>query len=370
MKAIAVFPARRDVRLIDHPEPALTSPTGVKLRMLEIGICGTDREIVGFQYGTPPPGSEYLVLGHESLGEVVQVGPAVTRVKPGDLVVTMVRRPCPHPECLACPADRQDFCYTGEFTERGIKGAHGFATRLVVDDEKFMNVVPRELREVAVLTEPLTIAEKAIAQVWQVQQRLPWACPISPSGEPGSCHRAVVLGAGPVGLLGAMALSNAGFETTVYSRASGPHDKARLAESFGARYVPAETNTLEQLAERVGNIDLVYEATGAAQLSFETMKVLGTNGVFIFTGVPGRRGPIELDADLIMRNLVLKNQVVFGTVNANRDAFEAAIRDLGTFMERWPKAVRGLITGRYPMERATDVLLGEPGGIKNVIAIS
>jgi threonine dehydrogenase-like Zn-dependent dehydrogenase len=370
MKALAVFPARRDVRLIDHPEPALTSPTGVKLRMLEIGICGTDREIVGFQYGTPPAGSEYLVLGHESLGEVIEVGTAVTRVKPGDLVVTMVRRPCPHPECLACPVDRQDFCYTGEFTERGIKGAHGFATEFVVDDEKYMNVVPRELREVAVLTEPLTIAEKAITQVWQVQQRLPWACPIGPSGEPGSCHRAVVLGAGPVGLLGAMALVNAGFQTTVYSRASGLQDKARLVESFGAHYAAAETTTLQQLAERVGNIDLVYEATGAAQVSFEMMEVLGTNGVFIFTGVPGRKGPIELDADLIMRNLVLANQVAFGTVNANRDAFEAAIRDLGTFMARWPEAVRGLITVRFPIEKATDVLLGEPGGIKNVIAIA
>jgi threonine dehydrogenase-like Zn-dependent dehydrogenase len=370
MKALAVFPAQRAVRLVAHPEPAITTPTGVKLRMLEVGICGTDREIVGFQYGTPPPGSEYLVLGHESLGEVIEVGAAVTRVKPGDLVVTMVRRPCPHAECLACPADRQDFCSTGDFTERGIKGAHGFCTQFVVDEEKYMNVVPRELREVAVLTEPLTIAEKAITQVWQVQQRLPWACPIGPSGEPGSCHRAVVLGAGPVGLLGAMALVNAGFQTTVYSRTSGPHDKARLVESFGARYAAAETITLEQLAERVGNIDLVYEATGAAQLSFEMMEVLGTNGVFIFTGVPGRRGPIELDADLIMRNLVLKNQVVFGTVNANRDAFEAAIRDLGTFMGRWPEAVRGLITGRYPIQKATDVLLGQPGGIKNVITIT
>lgn len=370
MKALAIFPARREVRLIDHPEPAVTSPTGVKLRMLEVGICGTDREIVGFQYGTPPPGSEYLVLGHESLGEVIEVGAAVTRVKLGDLVVTMVRRPCPHPECLACPADRQDFCYTGDFTERGIKGAHGFATEFVVDDEKYMNVVPRELREVAVLTEPLTIAEKAITQVWQVQQRLPWACPIGPSGEPGSCHRAVVLGAGPVGLLGAMALVNAGFETTVYSRASGLQDKARLVESFGARYAAAETTTLQQLAERVGNIDLVYEATGAARVSFEMMEVLGTNGVFIFTGVPGRKGPIELDADLIMRNLVLANQVVFGTVNANRDAFEAAIRDLGTFVARWPEAVRGLITGRFPIEKATELLLGEPGGIKNVIRIA
>ncbi len=370
MRAIAVFPARREVKLIDHPEPRIASPTEVKLRMLEIGVCGTDREIVAFQYGMPPPGSEYLVLGHESLGEVIEVGAAVTRVKPGDLVVTMVRRPCPHPGCLACSVGRQDFCYTGDFTERGIKGAHGFATELVVDDEATMSVVPRELREVAVLTEPLTIAEKAITQAWQLQQRLPWARPSGPHGEPGSCHRAVVLGTGPVGLLGALVLANTGFETTVYSRASGPHDKARLVKAFGATFVAAETTTLHRLAEQVGNIDLVFEATGASRVSFELMEYLGTNGVFIFTGVPGRRAPIELDSDLIMRNLVLKNQVVFGTVNADRDAFGAAIRDLGTFMARWPGAVRGLITARVPIENARDLLLGEPGGIKNVITIS
>jgi threonine dehydrogenase-like Zn-dependent dehydrogenase len=173
-----------------------------------------------------------------------------------------------------------------------------------------------------------------------------------------------------VGLLGAMALASAGFHTTVFSRASGPHDKAGLVSSFGATYVAAETNTLEQLAKQVGNIDLVYEATGAAGVSFKMMEVLGTNGVFVFTGVPGRKAPIELDADLIMRNLVLKNQVVFGTVNAGRDDYEAAIRDLGSFMARFPEAVRRLITGRHPIEQAADVLLNPPGGIKDVITIA
>ena len=369
MKAIAVFPARREVKLVDHPEPTITSPTSVKLRMLEVGICGTDREIVSFQYGTPPPNSEYLVLGHESLGQVVEVGAAVRRVKPGDLVVTMVRRPCHHPECLACRQGRQDFCTTGDFTERGIKGAHGFATELVVDDEQYMNVVPAALRDVAVLAEPLTIAEKAITQVWQVQSRLPWVAAGEPGGQ-GRGHRAVVLGAGPVGLLGAMALVRSGFDTTVYSRASGPHDKPGLVASFGATYVAAETADLDALASRIGNIDLVYEATGAAGVSFRMMERLGVNGVFVFTGVPGRKAPIQLDADLIMRRLVLANQVVFGTVNAGRADYEAAIRDLGAFTQAWPDAVRRLITDRHPIDAAVPVLLGTPGGIKNVITLA
>lgn len=370
MKAIAVFPDKHEIRLIDHPEPKISKPTDVKLRIIEVGVCGTDKEICAFEYGTPPDGSEYLVIGHESLGEVVEIGAAVSRVKVGDLVVPMVRRPCPHESCLACRSGRQDFCYTGDFTERGIKMQHGFMTEFIVDDEQYMNVVPSTLRDVGVLVEPLTIAEKGLTQLWQVQQRLPWACPLE-SGKPAAyCHRAVVLGAGPVGLLGAMVMVNEGFQTFVYSQEPKPSPKSDLVEMLGATYVPGKETTLEQLATQVGNIDLVYEATGASNVSFQLLELLGTNGVFIFTGVPGRKAPIELDADLIMRNLVLKNQIVYGTVNANRDAFESAISDLQTFTKKWPQAVHTLITKRYPMEQHRDLLLGKAGGIKNVISIS
>ena len=242
-------------------------------------------------------------------------------------------------------------------------------TEFVVDDEKYMNVVPRELRDVAVLVEPLTIAEKALAQVWQVQRRLPWACPVT-KAPAEHCHRAVVIGAGPVGLLGAMALVNFGFDTTVYSRGSAPNPKADVVEAIGAHYVDADSVGVDSLPERVGNIDLIYEAAGASKVAFEAMKVLGTNGIFCFTGVPGRRGPVEVDTDLIMRNLVLKNQVILGTVNAARETFEAAIADLATFNKRWPQAVRALITGRFPLTAHRDLLLGQPIGIKNVLAFA
>src|SRR5437763_9213237 len=201
MKAIAVTPAKRRLDIIDQAEPGLAGPRQVKLRMLDVGVCGTDREICAFEYGTPPSGSDVLVIGHESLGEAVEVGSEVTRVRLGDLVVPMVRRPCPHDDCVACRAGRQDFCYTGDFREHGIKEAHGFMTEIVVDDEAYMNVVPGELRDVAVLVEPLTIAEKALAEIRQVQKRLPWACPEAMARGAGHCHRALVLGAGPVGLL-------------------------------------------------------------------------------------------------------------------------------------------------------------------------
>ncbi len=334
MKAIAAFPSKREITIVDHPEPSLEAPSQVKLRMLDVGVCGTDKEIARFDYGTPPAGSDYLVMGHESLGEVVEVGSDVSGLAPGDLVVTTVRRPCHHESCVACRENRQDFCYTGDFTERGINQQHGFMTELVVDDARYMNKLPRELRDVGVLVEPLTIAEKALIQVWDVQERLPWACRRAHEDPSTPGLRALVLGAGPVGLLGAMALTHAGFQTYVYSREAADGARASLVRSFGGNYISAMDSGTDDLPNVVGEIDLVYEAVGASQLAFQVLRSLGHNAVFVFTGVPGRKGPIEVDTDAMMRDLVLKNQIVFGTVNAGNDAFAAAIRDLTTFQEK------------------------------------
>ena len=370
MKAVAVVPRTKTLELIDIPAPRIERPSDVLVRILDVGVCGTDREICAFDYGTPPAGSDALVIGHEALGQVEAVGSAVTRVRPGDLVVPMVRRPCGRPECRACQEGRQDFCYTGLFSERGIKERNGFMTELVVDDERYMNVVPPALREIGVLTEPLTIAEKALRQVDEVQRRLPWVCPHELGKPAGHCHRAVVLGAGPVGLLGALALQATGYLVTVYSREPAPNAKSELLAGVGIEYVSSHDSTPEQLAAKVGNIDLVYEASGASAASFQLMRVLGTNGVFVFTGVPGRKTPIEFDADDLMKRMVLQNQVLFGTVNADRGAFEAAIAHLAEFERRWPGPVRALITGRFPVEAHESLLQGRPAGIKNVIALS
>ncbi len=370
MKAVAVSPKSRSVGIIRVERPRLARPTDVLVRVLDVGVCGTDREICAFEYGTPPAGSDSLVIGHEALGRVEEVGAEVTRVRPGDLVVPTVRRPCGRPECRACREDRQDFCYTGLFSERGIKERSGFMTELVADDEKYLNVVPPALRDIGVLCEPLTIAEKALRQIDEVQARLPWACKHELGKPAAYCHRAVVLGAGPVGLLGAMALFATGYAVTVYSRELAPNPKAELLAGMGIDYLSSVEVTPDELAEKLGNIDVVYEASGASQASFELMRVLGTNGVFVFTGVPGRKAPIALDADGLMKRMVLHNQVLFGTVNADRGAFESAIRHLAEFESRWPKQVRGLITGRFGPDEHAQLLTGKQGGIKNVIEFS
>jgi len=364
MRALAVFPASREVRLIDQPEPVIAGATEVKLRILEAGICGTDREITSFHYGTPPATSPHLVIGHEALGEVVDIGSGVSGLARGDLAVLTVRRPCPHDTCGPCRKGRQDFCITGDFTERGIKGAHGFMTEFVVDDQRYIVKVPKELREVAVLLEPLTVAEKAAEQARVLVQRLPGDLKNDPSQ-----LNAVVLGAGPIGLLGAMKLVDGKFKTWVYSLDKADSPNVRIVSAIGARFISSAEHPPADLAKIIGNISVVYEATGAAKISFEVLGVLGVNGVFIFTGVPGVRAPIGIDAERIMRNLVLNNQVLCGTVNAGRASFEEGGRDLGSFMQRFPAAVRALITARVTLDDARDAVLAR-GGIKSVIEVA
>jgi threonine dehydrogenase-like Zn-dependent dehydrogenase len=364
MKALAVFPASREVKIVDHPEPDCAGTTEVKLRILEAGICGTDREIADFRYGAPPADSPYQIIGHEALGEVVEVGSCVTGLVPGDLAVLMVRRPCPHDGCGPCRNGRPDFCITGDFTERGIKGAHGYMTEFVVDDERYLVKVPKQLREVGVLLEPLTVAEKAAEQVRVLVQRLPGNLKDDPSN-----LNAVVIGAGPIGLLGAMKLIDGGFDTWVYYRGKADSPNGRIVSAIGARFLSSADHPPADLAKIVGNISLIYEATGVATISFDVLSVLGVNGVFIFTGVPGVRAPIEIDAERIMRNLVLNNQVICGTVNAGRASFEEGVRDLESFMQRFPAAVRALITSRMTLDDARDAVLAK-GGIKSVITVA
>jgi threonine dehydrogenase-like Zn-dependent dehydrogenase len=372
MKAVAVFPGNRQFKVIrDFPEPRIESSGQIKVRILDVGICGTDKDIVHFQYGTPPEGSPYLVIGHESLGEVVETGAEVSQVHKGDLIVLSVRRPCDHADCIACRSGRQDFCYTGDFTERGIKGRHGYMTELVVEDAQYAFPVPSGLRDVAVLVEPLTIAEKAVEQLWAVQQRLPWAHRLNPGMQAAKWNqRASVLGAGPVGLLGAMKLVVEGFETFIYSRVDESSARVDIANQIGAKFIDADQVDADGIVKIAGRIDLVYEAVGASNLAFQVMTCLAINGVFIFTGIPGRKQPMKVDTSLFMRNHVLKNQVIFGTVNASPDSFKSAITDMAKVHGRWPAALRRIITHRLSIDDAEQPLAGKVAGIKNVIGVA
>jgi glucose 1-dehydrogenase len=360
MQALAVFPSKKRLQLVDVPQPKLQGAHDVLLRVHEVGLCGTDREISFFEYGSPPPGSDHLILGHESLAEAVEIGREVRSFQPGDLVVAMVRRPCSHPECRPCRAGRSDFCITGDFTERGIKQADGFLTEYVLDDEQYLVQVPKPLADVAVLIEPLTVVSKAAIQSRAILDRLPY--------EPG-LQRGLVLGAGPVGLLGAMVLVASGFETVVYSREQEGGDKSKLVHSLGASYVSAASQPIESLAERTGQFDVVLEAVGYAPLMMAAASLLRANGVVALTGIPAEAAAAEINVGRFLRDMVLKNQVVFGTVNAGRRDYLSAIQQLEQFMTLFPDSVRKLITQRLPLGEASRMLT-HGDGIKNVVQLS
>ena len=359
MQAVAVFPSKKSLQLVEITQPKLQCATDVLLRVRQVGLCGTDREISSFEYGSPPPGSDHLVLGHESLADVIEVGREVRSLKPGELVVPMVRRPCPHPECRPCRSGRPDFCVTGDYIERGIKRADGFLTDYVVDDEAYLVKVPRILADVAVLVEPLTVVTKAADQAQAIFSRLPY--------DPGP-QRGLVLGAGPIGLLAAMVLVADGFETVVYSRDSEDSKQADLVRSLGARYVSSVSGPFESLAQSAGQFHVVLEAVGFAPLMLAATQMLRPNGVLALTGVPPEAVTAERNVGRPLRNLVLRNEVVFGVVNAGRRDYLSAIQNLEQFMVLFPASVRQLITDRVPLDEAPQ-LLTQKRGIKNVVEI-
>jgi glucose 1-dehydrogenase len=344
MKAVTIDSGER-VTLRDIDKPRIESPTDVLVRILEVGVCGTDSSICDGEHGAAPDGSGYLVPGHEGFGEVVEVGAQVRDLEAGDLVVPTVRRPCPHESCRACRSGHSDFCVTGDYLERGIERIHGFAAEFIVEDAQYLCHVPEKVRDVAVLTEPLTIAEKGLRQYFAIQRRLPWLRDAS-EREILAGSKAVILGGGPIGLLGAMLLRLYDVETVVYSRTEPPAPESDISAAIGASYVSSEQEDFADVAGRLGGVDIVYEATGAAGLMFEVLPMMSPNAVFIATGVPGPGGKTKIKADTVMHELVMGNQVLCGTVNASRADFENAIEHLGQMLEQWPDATRGIITHR------------------------
>ena len=366
MRAVAVFPRVPEVRLVEHPEPQTLAPSQVAIRVREVGICGTDREIAAGAHGAPPDEAPYLVLGHEALGEVVEVGTSVSRLRRGDLVVPTVRRPCRDMHCRACATGHPDFCVTGEFIQRGIRGAHGYLAERVVDEQRYMVPVPAELRDVAVLTQPLSVAEAALRLVGDVQRRLPWAEDVEGSTGRSAERVAVVIGAGPVGALAGLALRVRGYKTVIYSR-EPRGKKSALVESFGIGWASRRDETPDELAARIGPIDLILDAAGASALAFEALPSLGPNGVFVFTGIPGRKGPVPRELASVMPGIVLRNQAVLGVTNPSVEAYRAAVQDLALFARRWPMLLPQLVTTRRPAAEAGDLLAGTARGFKEVL---
>jgi glucose 1-dehydrogenase len=336
MKAIAVYPGQpNSMHLEEVPEPKVTDipdGRGVLVQVLRVGVDGTDKEINDAEYGMAPPGSDFLITGHENFGRVVEVGPNVPdTIRPGNYVVATVRRPG---HSIYDQIGLQDMTTDDVYYERGINLRHGYLTEYYVEDAQYVVPLSESLREVGVLLEPTTVAEKGVNQAYEIQRRLKVWQP----------RRAAVLGSGTIGLLAALILRLRGLEVTCFSLPRAPYLNSDLIEELGGHYVSSQDMTLMEAAETYGPFDLMLEATGFSPLVFEAAEALGKNGVLILASVTGGDRKAEVPADMINQGFVLGNKVMVGTVNASRADFESGVNDLIKAEALYPGWLSKLLT--------------------------
>jgi len=359
MKAIAVRPGiPGSAHLAELDKPSLSDipgGRGVLVKVLRVGVDGTDKEINAAEYGAAPSGHDFLVLGHESFGRVEAVGPNVTELQPGDYVVATVRRPG---MSIYDQIGTNDMTTDDTYYERGINLRHGYLTEYYVDDAEFIVKVPGGLKEVGVLLEPTTVVEKGIIQAYEIQRRLRVWKP----------RRAAVMGAGTIGLLATLMLRLRGLDVTTFALTQKPYLNSDLIEAIGARYVSTQELPIRDGAMKYGPFDLVFEATGYSPVVFDAMRALGKNGVLVLSSVTGGDRIIEVPADKINLEFVLGNKVMVGTVNANREYFESGVRDLSQAELQFPGWLERLLThpvkGLANYQELFDKLLNAKGAIK------
>jgi glucose 1-dehydrogenase len=335
MKAVAVHPGQPNtMHLRAAPRPTVSEVPdgrGVLVKVLRVGVDGTDKEINAAEYGAAPPGFDYLIVGHESFGRVVEVGPNVTELAVGDYVVATVRRPG---SSIYDRIGTYDMTTDDMYYERGINLRHGYLAEYYVDEPEYIVKVPPGLKEVAVLLEPTTVVEKGIAQAYEIQRRLRVWRP----------RKAAVMGAGTIGLLAALVLRLRGLEVTVFGRTAEPYLNSDLVHQLGARYESTVTTPILDGARKYGPFDLICEATGASSVVFESMRALAKNGVLVLSSVTGGDRMIEVPADRINLEFVLGNKVMVGTVNANREYFEMGVKDMTHAESQYPGWLKDLLT--------------------------
>lgn len=365
MKAIAVVPRTPgSAHLTDLPEPSvedIPGGRGVKVKILRVGLDGTDKEINAGEYGAAPPGSDVLVIGHEGFGVVVEVGPNVVEVGAGDYVVSRVRRA--DGSSVYDLIDAPDLTTDDTYYEHGISRVHGFLTEYYVEDPRYLIRIPEELRDVAVLTEPTSVVGKGLTVAWEVQRRLKVWQP----------KRAAVLGPGTIGLLATMGLRLRGLAVTTFGKMPAPYLNSELVEALGATYVDTDETSLTEHVQANGGFDLVLECTGYSPLAFEAMRALSKNGILILSSVTGGDRHVDVPADKINLDFVLGNRVVAGTVNANREHFEVAVRDLAMCRQQYPGWLEKLLTHRVDgLANYADAFaaLNAPGNIKVYVEIA
>ena len=376
MHAAGMIRGQQGVHHFEMPVPVIRQADEVRIKVKEVGLDGTDFGIVGRGAPDIAEDADRIVLGHEMVGVVEEVGSAVTSLSLGDAVALTVRRGCGI--CHPCLHNQSDMCMTGLFTERGIHKLDGFLTEYVVDREQYVVRIPPELTTLAVFTEPFSIVEKAIEQIRIIQSRLPWTCTHPEhsfqSPEWGGCKTALVVGAGPLGLLAAALIRLSTAETYVVDIVPDDSPKARLVSKVGAHYVDGSGKAPEDVvnaccAPNTG-LNLILEASGAAETALRLIPHMSRSSIYVMTGIPRGELTMQLDAAELVRQVVRYNQVVVGSVNSNRTHFEKALGDLNDVNSRFDNLLQNMITHRFSLENCHEAFaVNDPGHIKSVIEV-
>jgi len=361
MKAIVMMRGKPGAHSFDLPKPRINQPDEVLVRVKEAGVDGTDYNMVKHNLQDIAEGRNEIVMGHEMVGVIEDIGRNVTLVAPGDTVVMTVRRGCGI--CHPCLHNQSDMCMTGLYTERGIHKRDGYFTEFVVDQEQYVVKVPANLAKLAVFTEPLSIAEKGIAQLRTIQSRFPWTC-----GHPehdflapdwGGCKIALVLGAGPLGILATALLRLAGADTFVADIVPEDSPKAHLVKQMGANYVDASGKKPKEIVDfccgSSSKLDIVFEASGAAATAVELVNYMSRSSIYVMTGIPRKELLIQVDAAQLVRQIVHYNQVVVGSVNSNRSHFEMALKDIPVINSRFGGLLDEMITHRFKLRDSDQI---------------
>jgi threonine dehydrogenase-like Zn-dependent dehydrogenase len=364
MRAIVTRPGAGRAWLTDVAEPVIASSHEVVVEMLHVGVCGTDRHVMSFPMRSDrslPVGDDFLVMGHEAVGRVLQVGERVRALHVGDAVVPTVRRGCG--ACPACAAGQADLCFTGNIRERGIVGLHGFLAERIVEREEHLIRVPDELVPVAPLVESLCTPEKALRRIANARAHLPVDATLY------GVKRALVTGSGPIALLAVLALRLRGIQTWAVARQPAGGQAAGLVERCGATYVSLQEVDLDHPHARLGTFDAIIEGTGAVELSVAMLAALAPNGVLDLVGGPPERKAVPIHAS-VLGSMVGRNLTLLGSVNANTHDWLTAVRDLQEMRTAYPGVIEELITHRFDMDHADVAFERVPGQIKAIISIS
>lgn len=361
MKAIAIVPGTKNAFFTDRPEPQITAPDEIKLKILQVGICGTDREEVAGGRADAPSGSKELVIGHENFGKVVEVGSDVKSVKVGDYAMFTVRRDCDNCIC----GHHNDMCFTGKYTERGIKGRDGYQVEYAVDQERYIVKIPDVIKHIGVLAEPTSVSEKAINESVRVQ------CARLPEANPQTWlqgKQVLVAGLGPIGLLAAFILRLRGANVLGMDIVDESTLRPSVLKEIGGKYVDGRKVKPEDIDNAFGQIDMIFEATGVASLEFELLSALGINGIYVLTGIPGGARPLTVVGAPLLQQMVLKNQIMMGSVNASLNDFKTGIQELTEANQKYPDAINKVITERIPVANFMNAFTEhDPNEIKCVI---